>query len=41
VAKAIKLEIANLTAVGKEVMVINVGDKLRNILTRYWTFTDI
>ncbi|XP_056280609.1 ATP synthase subunit gamma, mitochondrial isoform X3 [Pseudoliparis swirei] len=34
VAKAIKLEIANLTAVGKEVMVINVGDKLRNILTR-------
>jgi len=34
VAKAIKSEIANLTNAGKEVMVINVGDKLRGILHR-------
>ncbi|KAM4569757.1 ATP synthase F(1) complex subunit gamma, mitochondrial isoform 2-T2 [Odontesthes bonariensis] len=34
VAKAIKAEIANLTGAGKEVMVINVGDKLRGILHR-------
>ncbi|XP_054480688.1 ATP synthase subunit gamma, mitochondrial isoform X2 [Anoplopoma fimbria] len=34
VAKAIKSEIASLTSVGKEVMVINVGDKLRGILHR-------
>ncbi|XP_072233578.1 ATP synthase subunit gamma, mitochondrial isoform X2 [Leuresthes tenuis] len=34
VAKAIKSEIANLTGAGKEVMVINVGDKLRGILHR-------
>jgi len=34
VAKAIKLEIANLTSAGKEVKVVNVGDKLRGILHR-------
>ncbi|XP_029017495.1 ATP synthase subunit gamma, mitochondrial isoform X2 [Betta splendens] len=34
VAKAIKSEIANLTGSGKEVMVINVGDKLRGLLHR-------
>lgn len=34
VAKAIKSEIANLTSAGKEVMVINVGDKLRGLLYR-------
>jgi len=34
VAKAIKAEIATLTKEGKEVMVINVGDKLRGILGR-------
>uniref|UniRef100_A0A3B4UU28 ATP synthase subunit gamma n=2 Tax=Seriola dumerili TaxID=41447 RepID=A0A3B4UU28_SERDU len=34
VAKAIKSEIANLTGAGKEVMVINVGDKLRGLLHR-------
>lgn len=34
VAKAIKSEIATLTAAGKEVMVINVGDKLRGLLHR-------
>ncbi|XP_047245259.1 ATP synthase subunit gamma, mitochondrial isoform X3 [Girardinichthys multiradiatus] len=34
VAKTIKSEIANLTGVGKEVMVINVGDKLRGLLYR-------
>ncbi|KAM8909938.1 ATP synthase F(1) complex subunit gamma, mitochondrial isoform 1-T1 [Spinachia spinachia] len=34
VAKAIKSEIALLTGAGKEVMVINVGDKLRGILHR-------
>ncbi|KAM7378491.1 hypothetical protein PAMA_013410 [Pampus argenteus] len=34
VAKAIKSEIANLTNAGKEVMVVNVGDKLRGILHR-------
>uniref|UniRef100_A0A8C7CHD4 ATP synthase subunit gamma n=1 Tax=Oncorhynchus kisutch TaxID=8019 RepID=A0A8C7CHD4_ONCKI len=32
VAKAIKAKIATLTGEGKEVMVVNVGDKLRNIL---------
>uniref|UniRef100_A0A1A8G3J1 ATP synthase subunit gamma n=1 Tax=Nothobranchius korthausae TaxID=1143690 RepID=A0A1A8G3J1_9TELE len=32
VAKTIKSEIANLTGSGKEVMVINVGDKLRGLL---------
>lgn len=35
VAKAIKSEIANLTGSGKEVMVVNVGDKLRGLLHRY------
>ncbi|XP_073336814.1 ATP synthase subunit gamma, mitochondrial isoform X2 [Pagrus major] len=34
VAKAIKSEIAALTGAGKEVMVINVGDKLRGLLHR-------
>jgi len=34
VAKAIKNEIATLTGAGKEVMVINVGDKLRGLLHR-------
>ncbi|XP_014909521.1 ATP synthase F(1) complex subunit gamma, mitochondrial isoform X3 [Poecilia latipinna] len=34
VAKTIKNEIANLTGAGKEVMVINVGDKLRGLLYR-------
>uniref|UniRef100_A0A1A7XX44 ATP synthase subunit gamma n=1 Tax=Iconisemion striatum TaxID=60296 RepID=A0A1A7XX44_9TELE len=34
VAKTIKSEIANLTGSGKEVMVINVGDKLRGLLHR-------
>ncbi|MEQ2247914.1 ATP synthase subunit gamma, mitochondrial [Ilyodon furcidens] len=34
VAKTIKSEIANLTGAGKEVMVINVGDKLRGLLYR-------
>ncbi|XP_031714650.1 ATP synthase F(1) complex subunit gamma, mitochondrial isoform X2 [Anarrhichthys ocellatus] len=34
VAKAIKTEVAVLTGAGKEVMVINVGDKLRGILQR-------
>ncbi|XP_077401670.1 ATP synthase F(1) complex subunit gamma, mitochondrial isoform X3 [Vanacampus margaritifer] len=32
VAKTIKNEIANLTGSGKEVMVVNVGDKLRGLL---------
>lgn len=35
VAKTIKSEIANLTSAGKEVMVVNVGDKLRGLLHRY------
>uniref|UniRef100_A0A3Q2P7A4 ATP synthase F1 subunit gamma n=1 Tax=Fundulus heteroclitus TaxID=8078 RepID=A0A3Q2P7A4_FUNHE len=35
VAKTIKSEIASLTNSGKEVMVINVGDKLRGLLYRY------
>lgn len=35
VAKTIKSEIANLTGTGKEVMVVNVGDKLRGLLHRY------
>ncbi|XP_078798147.1 ATP synthase F(1) complex subunit gamma, mitochondrial isoform X1 [Oryzias latipes] len=34
VAKVIKSEIANLTSAGKEVMVVNVGDKLRGLLHR-------
>ncbi|XP_051249138.1 ATP synthase subunit gamma, mitochondrial isoform X1 [Dicentrarchus labrax] len=34
VAKVIKSEIATLTGAGKEVMVINVGDKLRGLLHR-------
>ncbi|XP_041819941.1 ATP synthase subunit gamma, mitochondrial isoform X2 [Chelmon rostratus] len=34
VAKLIKSEIANLTSAGNEVMVINVGDKLRGLLHR-------
>ncbi|KAM3859150.1 ATP synthase F(1) complex subunit gamma, mitochondrial [Diretmus argenteus] len=34
VAKAIKAQIAELTGSGKEVMVVNVGDKLRGILHR-------
>uniref|UniRef100_A0A7N8XMP2 ATP synthase subunit gamma n=1 Tax=Mastacembelus armatus TaxID=205130 RepID=A0A7N8XMP2_9TELE len=34
VAKTIKSEIASLTRTGKEVMVINVGDKLRGLLHR-------
>lgn len=34
VAKTIKNEIANLTGTGKEVMVVNVGDKLRGLLHR-------
>ncbi|XP_037099580.1 ATP synthase subunit gamma, mitochondrial isoform X2 [Syngnathus acus] len=34
VAKTIKNEIANLTGSGKEVMVVNVGDKLRGLLQR-------
>ncbi|KAF3705259.1 ATP synthase subunit gamma, mitochondrial [Channa argus] len=34
VAKVIKSEIANLTSTGTEVMVINVGDKLRGLLHR-------
>lgn len=41
VAKVIKSEIATLTSAGKEVMVINVGDKLRGLLHRYewkWSF---
>ncbi|XP_061570572.1 ATP synthase subunit gamma, mitochondrial isoform X3 [Cololabis saira] len=34
VAKFIKAEIATLTSIGKEVMVVNVGDKLRGLLHR-------
>jgi len=34
VGKAIKSQVATLTAAGKEVMVVNVGDKLRAILSR-------
>ncbi|XP_076578778.1 ATP synthase F(1) complex subunit gamma, mitochondrial isoform X3 [Chaetodon auriga] len=34
VAKVIKSEIASLTGAGKDVMVINVGDKLRGLLHR-------
>ncbi|XP_062239068.1 ATP synthase subunit gamma, mitochondrial isoform X3 [Platichthys flesus] len=34
VAKSIKAQIGELTAAGKEVMVINVGDKLRAVLHR-------
>ncbi|CAL8242280.1 unnamed protein product [Merluccius merluccius] len=34
VAKAIKSEIGSLTEAGREVMVVNVGDKLRGILQR-------
>ncbi|KAL2102610.1 hypothetical protein ACEWY4_001778 [Coilia grayii] len=32
VAKAMKAEVANLTASGKEVMLVNIGDKLRGLL---------
>lgn len=39
VAKAIKSEIAKLTVAGKEVMVVNVGDKLRGLLYRYLSFS--
>lgn len=35
IAKTMKNEIANLTSAGKEVKVINVGDKLRGLLHRY------
>lgn len=35
VAKTIKSQIASLTGAGKEVMVVNVGDKLRGLLHRY------
>lgn len=35
VAKAMKSEIAKLSSAGKEVMVVNVGDKLRGLLYRY------
>ncbi|KAJ8384554.1 hypothetical protein AAFF_G00200870 [Aldrovandia affinis] len=34
VAKAIKIEIGKLTSAGKEVMLVNIGDKLRGILHR-------
>ena len=34
VGKAIKSEIASLTSTGKDVMVVNVGDKLRALLQR-------
>ncbi|KAI1888062.1 hypothetical protein AGOR_G00181180 [Albula goreensis] len=34
VAKAMKSELGKLTAAGKEVMVVNVGDKLRGLLYR-------
>lgn len=35
VAKTIKNEIAKLSGAGKEVMVVNIGDKLRGLLYRY------
>lgn len=35
VAKAMKAEVANLTAAGKEVMLVNIGDKLRGLLYKY------
>lgn len=41
VAKTIKSEIANLTSAGKEVMVVNVGDKLRGLLHRWDLASDI
>lgn len=34
VAKSIKSKIASLTSAGNEVMVVNVGDKLRGLLHR-------
>lgn len=34
IAKTIKNEISNLTSAGKEVVVVNVGDKLRGLLHR-------
>ncbi|KPP75018.1 ATP synthase subunit gamma, mitochondrial-like [Scleropages formosus] len=34
VAKAMKSEISKLTSTGKEVMLVNVGDKLRGLLNR-------
>lgn len=39
VAKAMKSEIAKLTEAGKEVMIVNVGDKLRGLLYRYLSFS--
>lgn len=33
-----KNEIAKLTGAGKEVMVVNIGDKLRGLLYRYALF---
>jgi len=38
VAKAIKSQIGGLVESGKDVVVVNVGDKLRNILQRYPRF---
>lgn len=38
VAKAIRSEISKLSKAGKEVMVVNVGDKLRGLLYRYFYF---
>lgn len=38
VAKTIKNEIAKLTSAGKEVMVVNIGDKLRGLLYRFAYF---
>ena len=34
IAKHLKSEVANLTAAGKEVKIVGVGDKLRSILHR-------
>jgi len=39
VAKAMKSEITKLTGAGKEVMIVNVGDKLRGLLYRYPSFS--
>lgn len=38
VAKTMKNEIAKLAGAGKEVMVVNVGDKLRGLLYRYASY---
>ncbi|XP_061116460.1 ATP synthase subunit gamma, mitochondrial-like isoform X3 [Conger conger] len=35
IAKAMKAEVDRLTAAGKEVMLVNVGDKLRALLNKY------